>query len=221
MTKCRTIAGVLRLSTKYDVPDLRRRALNHLASVFPTTLAAWDNRSSTRTFPEIDGESKDHLLLLELITEVNALWLLPAALYDCGYPSSDITASRNITADVSYRLTHAYPRIVNAGTRLILNVFTKSEPFCESVAECGQTRLGHLSYNLIAPAHMPELCLSTWEELDYSDLPMNVLCLTCLASCKATLDAERKKVWEKLPRMYDLPLWAELENLKAEAFREE
>ncbi|KAJ7610109.1 hypothetical protein FB45DRAFT_336265 [Roridomyces roridus] len=42
------IHGVLRLGTKYRVEPLRRRALEHLASAHPPTLAGWDALCSTR-----------------------------------------------------------------------------------------------------------------------------------------------------------------------------
>ncbi|KAJ7132735.1 hypothetical protein C8R46DRAFT_818567, partial [Mycena filopes] len=36
------IAGVLRMSHKYQVDVLRKRALVHLSSLYPTTLPGWD-----------------------------------------------------------------------------------------------------------------------------------------------------------------------------------
>ncbi|KAJ7689802.1 hypothetical protein B0H17DRAFT_936829 [Mycena rosella] len=53
------VAGVLRLSQKYSVDYLRRRALGHLSSAFFTTLSArdaWDDDSGTNLL----GRSKHH-----------------------------------------------------------------------------------------------------------------------------------------------------------------
>lgn len=55
-TKFPIVAAVLRLSTKYDAPLLRRRAIDLVSTTHPSTLAAWDNRSKTRLVPPFEGE---------------------------------------------------------------------------------------------------------------------------------------------------------------------
>src|ERR1700761_769423 len=75
------IAGCLRLSHKYGVDYLRRRALIHLSSGFPTTLAECDASIQSWDQPEDDS----HLIfIIRLAYEVDALWILPDACYKLG-----------------------------------------------------------------------------------------------------------------------------------------
>ncbi|KAF8209537.1 hypothetical protein K438DRAFT_1811257 [Mycena galopus ATCC 62051] len=91
------IHGILRLGTKYRVAPLRRRALQHLSSAHPTSLAAWDglcgassaststsNSSSASLVPApYAGPSFDpahlELPILTLARAARAPWVLPAA----------------------------------------------------------------------------------------------------------------------------------------------
>ncbi|KAJ7473178.1 hypothetical protein B0H11DRAFT_2236720 [Mycena galericulata] len=67
------LSGVLKLSTKYDVEYLRRRALLHLASTSPNSLEEYDSISLT---------SRDDILpRLLLANSMDVAWAMPAALY--------------------------------------------------------------------------------------------------------------------------------------------
>ncbi|KAK7012786.1 hypothetical protein R3P38DRAFT_3585217 [Favolaschia claudopus] len=77
--------GILRLAHKYDVPYLRRRALQHLDCIYPTDLLGYDSKVE----PTLDRDVPlaDRLLSVGIAKEVDALWLLPAAYYDmCRWP---------------------------------------------------------------------------------------------------------------------------------------
>ncbi|KAJ7500545.1 hypothetical protein B0H11DRAFT_1714450, partial [Mycena galericulata] len=89
------IHGVLRLGTKYRVEPLRRRALEHLSSAHPTSLAAWDAlcasstpsasslpNPSTSPFggPSFDFEHLE-LPIITLARFARADWVLPAAFF--------------------------------------------------------------------------------------------------------------------------------------------
>ncbi|TRM59435.1 hypothetical protein BD626DRAFT_508278 [Schizophyllum amplum] len=62
------IEGVLRLAHKYDVPVLRRCALEHLSLVFPTDLSKFTQELYIET----------NLYVATVAHEVGATWLLPA-----------------------------------------------------------------------------------------------------------------------------------------------
>ncbi|KAJ7694541.1 hypothetical protein B0H17DRAFT_931620 [Mycena rosella] len=73
------IIGILRLSHKYNVPYLRRRALDHLGTMYPMSLLHFDCTLA---------EGPQHWIpstvfaVLRVCEEVGAPWLLPAA-YHC------------------------------------------------------------------------------------------------------------------------------------------
>ncbi|KAJ7232029.1 hypothetical protein B0H12DRAFT_1076979 [Mycena haematopus] len=78
--------SITRLSHKYAVDYLFRRALVHLSHDFPTTLSAHDMGSETcsTNFGDIivDGNLiPPTAAVIQLARQVNALWLLPMAFY--------------------------------------------------------------------------------------------------------------------------------------------
>ncbi|KAJ7490871.1 hypothetical protein FB451DRAFT_1124430 [Mycena latifolia] len=91
-TKFHIVVGCLRLSHKYEVDYLRRRALIHLSSRYRTTLSEWDARayavnldfsSAQRVMSWLapPGDSFN-ICVVQLAREVDALWVLPVAFYD-------------------------------------------------------------------------------------------------------------------------------------------
>ncbi|KAF8055421.1 hypothetical protein FPV67DRAFT_1541639 [Lyophyllum atratum] len=72
------IAGILRLSIKYDVPYLRRRAILHLSSIYPTSL--WKPDSAPLFY---SYHISDHITTLRLASECNLPWIRPMAIYAC------------------------------------------------------------------------------------------------------------------------------------------
>ncbi|KAH6915867.1 hypothetical protein BKA70DRAFT_472051 [Coprinopsis sp. MPI-PUGE-AT-0042] len=84
----RTVAGILRLATKYIIDELREMALAHLRLAWPSTLKAWDLREDQARTQEIDvgipaiNFYPHPFEVITLAREVNAPELLPAAFYD-------------------------------------------------------------------------------------------------------------------------------------------
>ncbi|KAF7297730.1 BTB domain-containing protein [Mycena kentingensis (nom. inval.)] len=80
------LAAILRLSKKYDIPELRRRCVGRLKNEFSTTLAAYDkSRSSTIDIRSPDDEDCSELafnvLAVKLAREVGIYSILPSAFY--------------------------------------------------------------------------------------------------------------------------------------------
>ncbi|KAJ7100480.1 hypothetical protein C8R44DRAFT_888299 [Mycena epipterygia] len=82
------IVGCLRLGHKYGVDYLRRRALIHYSSGYPTTLAAADAIESSESalkkmsWPDPDFSFPYEVFVTELAREIDALWILPRAFYE-------------------------------------------------------------------------------------------------------------------------------------------
>ncbi|KAJ7093486.1 hypothetical protein C8R44DRAFT_645896 [Mycena epipterygia] len=79
------VLGILRLAHKYDIQYLYRRALHHLGTEYPTSLANLDkdldvlNGSVTGLY--IDKTVPLGLTVIQAVAQVGALWLLPSAYY--------------------------------------------------------------------------------------------------------------------------------------------
>ncbi|KAJ7645854.1 hypothetical protein B0H17DRAFT_1215832 [Mycena rosella] len=70
------VAGVLRLSQKYQVEPLKKRALVHLTERFPTTLEQFGCMEEWGVHP---------FLVANLAREVSADWILPPTLAACAW----------------------------------------------------------------------------------------------------------------------------------------
>lgn len=66
------VLGILRLSHKYDVGYLHKRALSHLETLYPVNL---DKLDLEYRF----GDLKADLVAIPILHEVGASWLLPYA----------------------------------------------------------------------------------------------------------------------------------------------
>ncbi|TDL16716.1 hypothetical protein BD410DRAFT_795112, partial [Rickenella mellea] len=76
------ISGLLRMSTKYQIDDLRNEIISHLAVAYPMTLqkyqATVDPKATMRLFPPFEGQ---HFAVASLAIETGTSAVLPTALW--------------------------------------------------------------------------------------------------------------------------------------------
>ncbi|KII85914.1 hypothetical protein PLICRDRAFT_144628 [Plicaturopsis crispa FD-325 SS-3] len=94
----RIVSGILRLSSKYLVDNLRAKALAHISIAWPDTLKGWDTREDVARVHDVSGCTPHRypspIDVINLAHEVNAPSLLPAAFYDLSrYTFSQILES--------------------------------------------------------------------------------------------------------------------------------
>lgn len=211
--------GILRLAHKYDVPYLRRRALQHVAGVYPTTLPEYDGRPPSEL--EDDAEILRCAVVIEAATEVDALWLLPVAYYRiCTHDLSTIIEHPQWSAlgekERKACLVGHSEQIRQFSTLFqFLNVAKEKGDDCDDWAYCNIYRL---KLNFILSDSMRQSM--AWP-LDYwgaPDLWENLaLCENCLKEAKALHATARQTLWEQLPEMYGLPDWNHLEGMRRAA----
>ncbi|KAJ7656457.1 hypothetical protein DFH06DRAFT_471708 [Mycena polygramma] len=74
------VLGILRLAHKYDVNYLFRRALQHLSTAYPSDLL--ETLTPTTSIEDTEAyTTAHHSEVIEVSTEVGALWVLPIAYY--------------------------------------------------------------------------------------------------------------------------------------------
>lgn len=213
-TEAHIITGVLRLSNKYDVPGLRRRALLHLSSAFPTTLDQYNEIKNSRTFPAPTKPSVD-LALAQVILEMDVLWLLPVALYECGsWDMETFFKSVDMSGGLVRKCAFGYQNRYEASMKLLGTLLTADAAGCRFHSQCNSARKAILPRYYDAAI----LCLSQWREVVGSDF-MSKACTSCRENSKSLYDAARVDVWNRLPEMYGLPSWEALEKLKEAAFK--
>ncbi|KAF8155303.1 hypothetical protein K438DRAFT_1845886 [Mycena galopus ATCC 62051] len=211
-TDLAAITGILRLSHKYDVQYLRRRALLHLDTGYPTSLGEYEV-SGSETFSS-DGLD-DSLLTIHVASEVNATWLLPTAFYFLCYSDLPLILA-----------SPAWPLLSPLNQSIALQAYTKQRlacppvlpflriPFpegCTDLERCSAYRESYLgdvaSWNISDP-------LGSYK--DWSPFEGKV-CPYCLKKGEEYHRGARRRLWEDLPGMYGLPAWDVLERLKGES----
>ncbi|KAJ7119172.1 hypothetical protein C8R44DRAFT_673527 [Mycena epipterygia] len=242
-TRLEIIAGVLRLSHKYSVDYLRRRALVHLSSAFFTTLSAVNSASGltaaatdaslwTRPSWDMSSESRHLSYAIQLAREVGALWVLPYAFYElaricaegpdiltCLKPGNFNGVSTQLSEDDQIAFVKGYCVQISSSTSGILRFLQDpaSIPGCSVGYDC---LLGRLNASALAESDRlsPEYLadpLFLWYESDWERLAD--VCGMCLRSLKGTHQSACQTFWDQLPQMYGLPGWEELEKMKADS----
>ncbi|KAJ7910693.1 hypothetical protein B0H13DRAFT_2329077 [Mycena leptocephala] len=222
------IAGCLRLSHKCGVDYLHRRALIHLSSAYRTKLVDWDKSDYHWVFMELAHRKTSLIATIQLAREVDAPWILPSAFYDLavnydmlgkavfnGAVYNGIPTSLSAQDQDSFAKGHY---IQNASTMadILRFLFHPLEiEGCTSSQECFSVRLKameSLREDLRGNASAP---LDVWGGDDW--ILLDDLCPACLAVLKQTHKDARQAFWDKLPEIYGLPEWEELERLRAAA----
>ncbi|KAJ7119171.1 hypothetical protein C8R44DRAFT_673523 [Mycena epipterygia] len=235
-----SIVGCLRLSHKYGVDYLRRRALVHLTSGYRTTLSESDssryeandpnpNRcpSEIMSWPHPDSAPNFRLCVVQLAREVDALWVLPLAFYELsaafsaigsgifqGAEYNGLPASLCTSDQQSFLIGHtSQSTSTNADIlRFLLYPMSTDIPGCKSPVQCAAERLRVIEGTREIIRDNPSIPLDIWMPMNWGKL--HVVCPVCLAVLKTTHRDARQAFWDRLPGMYGLPAWAELEKMK-------
>ncbi|KAJ6548101.1 hypothetical protein DFH09DRAFT_1366966 [Mycena vulgaris] len=240
-TKIDVLTGVLRLSHKYAVDYLRRRALGHLSSALFTRLSAHDNaeapgNSSRWKRPSwtIPDDLFGLIKIIQLAREVDAPWVLPYAFYRLADRSAtdevDLPtclqlqffegALAQLCEDDGLSFTKGYCVQISTGTTDVLHFlqFPPTISGCLTKYDCLLARLDALEQaheDRRSSAYQADPLL-LWSGPDWGRLQA-IVCGICLKSLNAAHQKALQDFWNQLPGMYGLPEWADLEKMKAEA----
>ncbi|KAF7339027.1 Zinc finger mynd domain-containing protein 17 [Mycena venus] len=223
------VAGILRLSTKYEVNHLRRRALVHLSSAFPMRLWDWDFRSggNRKSWSLGDQPAARLVSVIQLCRETDALWILPSAFYQLGELVVDATdiihgvesgASRlqlNPTDQIAFLDGYFLQRSSATGIVRFLYHPVNIEG-CAHPARCAKIRMRALNRVLHDDyGDFPTSPLGIWERQHWERLPD--ICSICSRELRLLHRQARDELWQRLPEMYNLPCWEDLEASKGAA----
>ncbi|KAJ7119181.1 hypothetical protein C8R44DRAFT_707532 [Mycena epipterygia] len=242
-TTLESIVGCLRLSHKYGVDYLRRRALVHLSSGYRTTLSEVDSvgycdppnpsRSTAEIMSWLAPDDDAHnMCVIELAREVDAPWVLPIAFYNLSAAFSEVgsdifhgavfngvSTSLSLQDQQSFLFGHNRQ---NTSTHADIQRFLAHPPSadiegCESPSRCTAVRLAAIENSREMIRTYPSIPLDIWDATNWDKLKV---CPACLAVLKDTHQEARQAFWDKLPEMYGLPSWEELEKMKEAAIGE-
>ncbi|KAF8640996.1 hypothetical protein AX17_000641 [Amanita inopinata Kibby_2008] len=212
------VRGVLRLSHKYDVPYLQTRALEHLTSAYPATLALWDSRVKETTF-DTKWDLCEAFTVVQLAVEVDASWLLPAAVYRCcTYPINEIldldmpSNRTNPTFSAALRLClTTWPKIRDAYHILYGHLRTI---MCTNWPRC-LVFLNNNTMTYSSLAGAAEVRNDPLERLEngYWSRLERGLCEGCYKESRQFYDDWRSDLWLRLPGMLGLEGYEEIEKV--------
>ncbi|KAJ7254748.1 hypothetical protein C8J57DRAFT_1346569 [Mycena rebaudengoi] len=200
------IAGVLRLTKKYQVDPLRNRALHHLSERYPMSQDQWDRDESWNFNP---------FGAVELAREISADWILPMAFYRC---CGELSLAEFVTLDVLSSDIQIYAQAIDtlhSWNSRVLNFLLDpvTIPDCVSPHQCLERRMKLRGrWGGVFDDYLP---LGVWSPEDWDEL---AVCMACLPKLKQTHAASIERLWAALPSIFGLPDWNTLETMKLAAF---
>ncbi|KAL1742645.1 hypothetical protein HDZ31DRAFT_65796 [Schizophyllum fasciatum] len=229
------VAAVLRLANKYDTPFLVERAVAHVASVYPPTLAGWARRNEERTVRRAPYLC---VAVLQLAREQPAALtcVLPQVLYACadglsvaeifdgvdfcyGVASEDgVRADEEESAEAGRGkgvrrvvLCPADQRAVLRGREELLQAKrVRLYAFLTSLsAGCGGHACREEKLKCFAKVQWDAAVFDSAEDFDWRCFEQRV-CKRCFSEGRAAHDIALEGLWNELPRFFDLPKWEAL-----------
>ncbi|KAJ7922348.1 hypothetical protein B0H13DRAFT_1983516 [Mycena leptocephala] len=221
------ILAILRLSHKYDIQYLHRRALDHLSRIYPTDLSQFLEHLNhlPEGFEALKPSADAHLQVLRVLHEVHALFLLPAAYARASkcLPSRLFTAPSwtSLPEPIKTTLHLAHAHQARHIIAIVHAVGGEPSSTCTAPTTCPLEILSVVSALLeqvgqvdmefnffdVKDIFLP----SVWEDLG---APM---CRGCMKQRADAVEGSMEAVWEGLPGNLGLPPWEELRTMKSTA----
>ncbi|KAJ7106435.1 hypothetical protein C8R43DRAFT_906209, partial [Mycena crocata] len=216
------VAGILRMSHKYEVDALRKRALTHISSLHPTTLQGWEALGEEDMEPF--GDSFLHHIVLARQLSID--WILPIALYRVtkySYESQIIGGNGGFELDREDKINCmvAGRQMETANTKILDFLWTPEViDGCQSQRKCTSSRFAQRrrveGWRTCSPEESPRMPLDFWKENSWKMLDV---CDVCLSAMKITHQAARQAFWDGLPAMFGFQDWSVFEDTKSKAFQ--
>ncbi|KAK6984072.1 BTB domain-containing protein [Favolaschia claudopus] len=204
------VFAILRLSHKYDVDYLFRRAIEHLETRYPQNLKETDmvERSTVQLPSTGPPEVVSHEFALKILHEVEALWLLPYAYYLVAAQTTLdylMATSNKEWCPPSRRDIIVQARMCQvAATDRMLDTLTHRSN-CATPDKCDLKKFAYLKQNL-----------NHGRRFYFAAAPMRLadrqkvikqLCPTCATAFESTYHVVQQQIWSQLPRNCGLPSW--------------
>ncbi|KAJ6452661.1 hypothetical protein C8R45DRAFT_1040501 [Mycena sanguinolenta] len=204
------VAGVLRLSQKYQLDPLRKRALVHLSRRYPIT---FDEFGCT-------DEWYDPIAVANLARHASADWVLPVVLTACAWLNPEKLLNGGLTSSDVLLCLRARDLLQTRWSSRILE-FLLNPPLeiseCQTPQSCLETRIHNRA---LAETWREEKTIvlylwheDTWTEVDFVEEP----CGVCRDFLTDASQASRQDCWDNLPSLFGLPNWSTLRDQRTTA----
>ncbi|KAK7052491.1 hypothetical protein R3P38DRAFT_3306203 [Favolaschia claudopus] len=227
------LCSVLRMSRKYEVDELKKRALAHLSQAHPTTLEDWENVDELPSWKtessDSDGNIDQNVVTVSVARQVGATWILPTAFYRMCQDSVEESFVMNDALDASdtVNLIKGLRFLETTGVSDVLaflNIVLLYKSCCTGPSTFERAwGLQKIAAHLRTLAAL-QLCadgtqvmpFELWSADDWKEMG-SYTCKHCISEMKKVHSRRCQKLWEELPEIFGLPSWEELRKMKAEA----
>ncbi|KAJ7684268.1 hypothetical protein DFH06DRAFT_968647 [Mycena polygramma] len=234
------VVGCLRLSHKYGVDYLHRRALVHFASGYPTTLHELDSTIMDLGYnahpPDLKKQSWRYpddpafkIRAIQVARQVDATWILPWAFYALSvtYPQlgtaifhgttyKGVHTELSLQDQASFLTGHDVQRTATSVNVLQCLSYPFAIEGCLDPTQCIIERTYAIERSRGLIRDYPSSALYFWDSAEWDRLEDD-LCPRCGGFLREMHYGARNIFWNELPEMYDLPPWRDLEKMKATA----
>ncbi|KAJ7607257.1 hypothetical protein DFH06DRAFT_1066691 [Mycena polygramma] len=219
-TTFQIVSGVLKLSTKYDVEYLRRRALLHLSTALPRSLEEFDSRIPHGPF----GSRACIFPLLVLVHDLALTWALPIALFLASCSAVEDIVDGILFEDTCVKLPHILQRTVLVA-RCTLAIERAHESFrflrylpcegCLSPTSCRHQSRAVLDALVPLP---PNAAISPLETMDpWWPTFRFRFCAPCFLVAETEHRTSRQKIWNTMPAIFGPDTWETLDEARSAA----
>lgn len=220
------VVAMLRLSTKYEVPHLRRRAIQVLTEWYPADIDAFMNLPRSSLPRE---EYPRHALVANAACETDVTLILPTALLLCCATASAQTLWDGLDVPtesgtvVRSDLSAANKRAMFLGRPLLAHhARTRVQSFffyphadeqrdkamkCQAPERCSSfCRIYASVYDDKEDPWMNPFYRLNWKSI------RSTCCNVCAARWEQHHGEAAKELWKELPKLFDLPSWTDLKE---------
>lgn len=203
-----------------------------MSPLFPTTLEEWDAQNSEECEAPTKTEIKPEILsIIPVLEEVGAAWCLPSALY-CAclhYDISDILQCWGYDSNIATVCVQGFVKQRQEKFHVLsaMGEAGADPKLCRNHKKCTQSRNSLLASEVAHYALQGENVSRTpgtlwFDSLEYltkedREIHEDSLCGACQTKSREVFREARRNVWDRLPSLYQLAAWKELESSKAEA----
>ncbi|KAJ7100438.1 hypothetical protein C8R44DRAFT_859346 [Mycena epipterygia] len=208
------LAGVLRMSHKYEVKGLLKRGLKHFSSGYFTSFADWQSKKSQSSWMHCGSR----IPVISLARQVSAEWIIPLAVYQLcerikepevleGFPLKGSIVRLDLRDQVLVLQASVFLR--NDGISKVLD-------FLWDPAKInGFAQLPTLG---VVPTENTSCRSTSGRKQTYKDYAKGV-CPVCMSAMQAAHQRALRSLWDRLPGLCGLPAWEELEKRRAAALK--
>ncbi|KAF7360036.1 hypothetical protein MVEN_00731400 [Mycena venus] len=215
-----TMSGIIRLSTKYQVESLRKRALVHLSSAFPSDPTEYSPGSASWTI-----EGHEWMRVILFAREMSLDWILPLALYRASAMCSSAQVMSGIELDGIHLELNSADKLMcieqsvalaKSASADIINFLWEPPVIatCRGVDDYERWRCMKSRFLCRKDAEgwrNGAFPLTLWMPGDWAQLDV---CASCMSAMRAAHQQALDTFWEGLPQRFGFPGWAELEKIK-------